>query len=153
METITKKCNNCKKARPVEVFGDNGKGECFKTCDTCRASGRERKARAKFEKDVEQEVAQAKVEKDVYKLDDATVMNEENKHLFAAQICCIYVPEKWPTLKVKCNFKEPDGSEFKDFEGFYLDFDKCNIQYKDGASWGEIKENLTYIYETYIKKG
>jgi hypothetical protein len=62
METITKKCNTCKKALSVEVFGDNGKGECFKTCDTCRASGRERKAWARFVKDVEKEVEQSKIE-------------------------------------------------------------------------------------------
>ena len=51
METITKKCNKCKKALSVEVFGDNGKGECFKTCDTCRTAGRDSKARVKIEKD------------------------------------------------------------------------------------------------------
>ena len=51
METITKKCNKCKKALSVEVFGDNGKGECFKTCDNCRAAGRASKARVKIEKD------------------------------------------------------------------------------------------------------
>jgi hypothetical protein len=273
METITKKCGNCKKALSVEVFGDNGKGECFKTCDACRAEGRARKARVKFDKDVDkreriaredfdslsneekdaftiipcnlntvvsrhniffinekildyfgdeieigtaldpgldtetqtqsisvwitvggvenefevnlgatwgeirenlhraaghhakkasarertaEREALAQSEKDFnmnhnYMLDDAMVMKEENRHLFEAHICYIYVPEKWPALKVKC--KEPDDNEFKDFEGFYLDFDKCNIQYKDGASLGEIKENLTYIYETYIKKG
>jgi hypothetical protein len=55
METITKKCNNCKKALSVEVFGDNGKGECFKTCDSCRDSARERKARDKFRRAVEVE--------------------------------------------------------------------------------------------------
>ena len=55
METITKKCNKCKKALSVEVFGDNGKGECFKTCDTCRAAGRDSKARVKFEKDKKDE--------------------------------------------------------------------------------------------------
>jgi hypothetical protein len=43
--SITKKCNKCKKALDVDVFGDNGRGECFKTCDVCRYRGRDEHAR------------------------------------------------------------------------------------------------------------
>ena len=43
METLTTPCNKCKQALPVDVFGDSGKGACFKTCDACRARGRANK--------------------------------------------------------------------------------------------------------------
>ena len=33
------------------MFGDNGKGECFKPCDACRVAGRASKARVKLEQD------------------------------------------------------------------------------------------------------
>ena len=51
MEGITKKCNKCKKDLPVVVFGDDGRGGCFKTCDACRSRGRAEHARAKLKKD------------------------------------------------------------------------------------------------------
>ena len=47
MESITKKCSKCKKMLCVEIFGDNGKGECFKTCDACREKDRAQKLKNK----------------------------------------------------------------------------------------------------------
>jgi hypothetical protein len=47
MGSMTKKCNICKNALCVQVFGDNGKGECFKTCDACREKDRTQKLKTK----------------------------------------------------------------------------------------------------------
>ena len=51
--SITKKCNKCKRALSVEVFGDNGCGECFKTCDACRSRNRVQHARTALKKQMD----------------------------------------------------------------------------------------------------
>ena len=53
--SITKKCNKCKRALSVEVFGDNGCGECFKTCDACRFRGRAEQSRASLRKKMDKD--------------------------------------------------------------------------------------------------
>ena len=53
--SITKKCNKCKRVLSVEVFGDNGGGACFKSCDACRCRGKAEQTRASLRKKMDKD--------------------------------------------------------------------------------------------------
>ena len=84
---------------------------------------------------------------------DDTIMSKENRKQFGDEICFIYIPTHWDGMRGQCQFEEHDGSKIQDFKGISLDFGKCNIHYSDGATWGKIKPNLKYMYDTFIKGG
>ena len=84
---------------------------------------------------------------------DDTIMSKENRKQFGYEICYIYIPTHWGEMLGQCAFEEHDGVKIPDFKGISLDFGKCNIHYKDGASWAGIKTNLKYMYETFIEGG
>jgi hypothetical protein len=73
----------------VEVFGDNGKGECFKTCDACRHRNRIHKKHKKDSKRTlgTQEEEMAGYEKDIELIKDDTICDSENVCLFIEKIC------------------------------------------------------------------
>ena len=108
MEPITNKCNKCKKVLPVEVFGDDGKGGCFKTCEACRFRGRAEQARAKLRKDeAKADTAPANDVKDEKPKDDtvkdeltkATALSLSNKNLFVRGLFN-YIGERLPDYKI-----------------------------------------------------
>ena len=82
--SITKTCNKCKKALSVDVFGDNGRGECFKNCDACRSRGRDEQARSMI-RNKEAKSNASLPGGDVVKADelvDSTAISLSNKNLF-----------------------------------------------------------------------
>jgi hypothetical protein len=129
METITKKCNNCKKVLSVEVFGDNGKNGCFKTCDSCRASGRERKARAKFGKDVKSEVEPDFI---IIPCNLNTVVSRNNIFFINEKIHDDFGDEIYGTAQ-----DEETITIFMNINNTENDF-----EVKLGDTWGEIRENI-----------
>ena len=68
----------------VEVFGDNGKNNCFKTCDACRVKGRAQKLKTKIRQQDD------KVEADVMELNASN--NNEFVRCVLAHIAAV-VPE------------------------------------------------------------
>jgi hypothetical protein len=87
MESITKKCNKCKKTLCVEVFGDNGRGECFKTCDACREKNRTQKQHKTKMKPPSEEEEEADLMRQLDLIKDDTVCDITNAALFIEKIC------------------------------------------------------------------
>jgi NAD-dependent SIR2 family protein deacetylase len=129
METITKKCGKCKKALSVEVFGDNGKNECFKTCDSCRASGRESKARAKFKTDVEKEVEPTFI---IIPCNLNTVVSRHNIYFINEKIINEFGDEIYGT------------AQDEETITIYISIDNTENNFKVnlGDTWGEVRENI-----------
>ena len=73
---------------------------------------------------------------DNYLMDDATIMNEENRVQFGGQLCYIYGPDRWPSMKIQCYYRKSDGREITNFKGFYVVFCKCRFTFEDGIDWG-----------------
>ena len=76
---------------------------------------------------------------------DDTIMNKKNRtqlsrHLFS------YKSEKYPTSELQCDYLESDGSEFKNFDGFYFVFCKCRFMMRDGITLGVMKAYLSFVY-------
>ena len=86
-----------------------------------------------------------------YLMDNATIMNEKNRGQFGGQLCYFYGPDRWPSMEIQCYFRESDGSEITDFKGFYVVFCKCRFTMQDGVSLGEMKEYLTFAYNSNVK--
>ena len=142
METITKKCNKCKKALSVEVFGDNGKGECFKTCDTCRSAGRASKEKQRKAKDMKPTGPRYCEETIIYINLDAVVSKSNIEFIIE---------------KTHFHYKDDD-----DIYGTSLDFEDYTINVymtergdsfvvKLGDTWGEVMENIKR-YKLKIEK-
>ena len=96
-EMITQKCNKCKKALSINVFGINWNGVVFKHCDNCRARGRLEQARAALRKkgatsnstptrEFIEKVDIVKDDKDNDQLEDSAILIKSNKNQFVHHI-------------------------------------------------------------------
>ena len=119
MESITKKCSKCKKMLCVEMFGDNGRGACFKTCDACREKDRAQKLKNKKKQGEEENL----------------VLDNSNKNEFVRRVFA-YAETQAPIFKV--NFEKPEDGYC--FTISYNTHRKISI--KHGAVWGDIKKTL-----------
>ena len=119
MESITKKCSKCKKMLCVEIFGGNGKGECFKTCDVCR----------------EKEQAQKLKHKKKQEEENNLVLDNSNKNEFVRRVFA-YAETQSPIFKI--NLEKPEDGYC--FAISYTTHRKLSI--KHGAVWGDIKKAL-----------
>jgi hypothetical protein len=145
MEVIIKKCNKSKKDFPVEVFGDNGKGGCFKNRIACRTRGRAENARSRLKQAGAKLGAPANdehTEPPAEVLDGApvvdgrtnkTVLCVANKNLFVRSLFK-YIGEKLPDFKIVC---EPPQKGYC----FTMSFTKrIGLSIKYGCTWGSIKQ-------------
>ena len=73
----------------MEVFGDNGKGECWKTCDDCRHKNRIHKKHKKDSKRTlgTQEEEMGMYEKDLELIKDDSIGDSTNVCIFRETIC------------------------------------------------------------------
>ena len=119
MESITKKCSKCKQMLCVEVFGDNGKGECFKTCDVCRERDRTQKLKTKTKQEEEENLVL-----------DASNRNEFVRRVFA------YVETQVPNCKI--SFEKPQAGHC-----FAISYNsRRGMSVKYGIAWGDIKNSM-----------
>jgi hypothetical protein len=145
MEVIIKKCNKCNKDFPVEDFGDNGKGGCFKNCIACRTRGRAENARSRLKQagakpgaptNDEQTEPPAEVPDGApvaEGLTHKTVICLANNNLFV-QGLFNYIGEKLPDFKIV--FEPPQ-------EGycFTMSLNKqLGLSVRYGCTWGNIKQ-------------
>ena len=133
--SITKTCNKCKKALSVEVFGDNGRGECFKNCDACRSRGRDEQARS-IVRNKEAKSNASPVVADVVKADelvDSTVISLSNRNLFVRGLYA-YIVQELPDVCLK--FGPPSGGHCITI---FLN-ERVRLSIHGGCTWGEIQE-------------
>ena len=85
-------------------------------------------------------------------MDDATIMNKENRSQFCDHIC-EYVSEKWPAANGKCYIKNLDAIDIPGMNPLYVELNDHLLSYRDGVSWGVMKQHLAHIYETHMILG
>jgi hypothetical protein len=136
--SITKTCNKCKKALAVEVFGDNGRGACFKNCDACRSRGRAEQARTLIRRR-EANSNTPPDDSDVVEADelvDATVISSSNRNLFVRGVHAYLVLELQDVCIKFCNPKSAEHCITM------LLNERVRLSIRFGSTWGEIKELL-----------
>ena len=97
----TKQCTKCNKVVSIEHYGDNVKGERFKTCDDCRERGKAANANARERNKKKPE----EVTETLNELSDEAILNVTNIHLFAIHILATIFTL---ALDVKVHFKNPE---------------------------------------------
>jgi hypothetical protein len=137
-ETITKTCNKCKKALAVDVFGDNGKGACFKNCDACRSRGRAEQARTLIRRrDANSKTTpDTSDETEADELIDASVISSSNRNLFVRGVYT-YIVLELPDVCIK--FCKPRSVEH--CITIILN-ERVRLSIRFESTWGEIKELL-----------
>ena len=127
--TPTKQCTKCNTSVSIELFGDNGKGECFKACDICREKSRASNAR-------EREKKRQPEEDDTETLNKDTRLTVMNRNLFNRNILA-HIFELAPRFQV--HFQKPEEAEL----AMTLHFnDRLGMHIKYGIPWMVLKASL-----------
>ena len=127
--TPSKQYTTCNKSVSIELFGDNGKGEWFITCDTCREKSRASSAR-------EREKKRQPEEDDAETLNKDTRLTVMNRNLFNRNILA-YIFELAPSVQV--HFQKPEEAE----HAMTLFFnDRLGMHIKYGIPWAVLKAIL-----------
>jgi hypothetical protein len=79
---------------PVEDFGDNGKGGCFKNCVACRTRGRAENARSRLKKARAKLGAPASDEQSEAPADDVQDGAPVAEGLTTKKVLCVALPTK-----------------------------------------------------------
>ena len=71
-------------------------------------------------------------------MNDATIMNKENKNQFCHHIRN-HVSEKWPAVRGKCYVQDLDAIDIPGMNPLYVELDDHLLSYRDGVSWSVMK--------------
>ena len=84
-------------------------------------------------------------------MNDDVIMSKENRNQFCHHIRK-HVSEKWPAANGKCYIKNLDAIDIPGMNPLY-ELDDHLLSYRDGVSWGVMKQHLAHIYDTHIILG
>ena len=134
----------------VDVFGDNGRGECFKNCDACRYRGKDEHARfalkKKMDKDEETRSCKGQESYDVLSDDsdcDVAVMHiTTNLYTVVSKSNIEFMNDK--IIRYCCGYME--CATALDFENYtiqvYIPEQADSFDVKIGDTWSDVCKNI-----------